>query len=135
MRINKFLKESYKIYGKPAPVVFENVKKTEWHSFLTTFIFNAKTAFIAWSPNASHNEIFIRAQWHYINDLLAVRGYVLLNDALEALGLKQTKWGCLLGWTRKTNPDGIDFFIRAKDLSKDNIVLHFDDCVNIWDEL
>jgi hypothetical protein len=60
---------------------------------------------------------------------------VFLNEVLDALGLEKTKWGCLLGWTHKTNPDGIDFFICAKDFSKDNIVLHFDDCVNIWDEL
>lgn len=92
MGITEFLNESYKIYGKPAPVVFENVKKAEWHLSLTTFVFNAKTAFTAWSPNARYNEVFICAQWHYINDLLAVRGYVFLNDALDALGLKQTKW-------------------------------------------
>lgn len=135
MGITEFLNESYKIYGKPAPVVFENVKKTEWHLFSTTFVFNRYTAPYSWSPIEYKNEHFIHAQWCYINDLLTVRGYVFLNEVLDALGLERTKWGCLLGWTRKTNPNGIDFFIRAKDFSKDNIVLHFDDCVNIWNEL
>lgn len=56
------------------------------------------------------NRMYIHAQQDYMNNLLRVRGYVLLNDVYDALGFERTKAGCFVGWHVNAPGDNfIDF--------------------------
>lgn len=70
----------------------------------------AKDTSTQWSTNRNYNLMFIKAQQAYFNNLLQVRGFVFLNDVLDALGIDQIPEGQALGWLKKGNGDGyIDF--------------------------
>lgn len=63
-----------------------------------------------WSPIVENNVLKLRATQDYANHRLNAKGYVLLNDVYEALGLKPTSAGSQVGWL-KDNPRGGDGFI------------------------
>lgn len=65
---------------------------------------------INWQSVRSYNLMFIQAQQAYANDRLRAKGYVLLNDVYQALGMERTKEGCVVGWVLN-NPDGGDNYI------------------------
>ena len=52
----------------------------------------------SWSPDPGYNQMFLRSSQGYANDLLRARGYVLLNDVLDMLGIERTRAGCVVGW-------------------------------------
>ena len=62
------------------------------------FDFNATTAPGNWEANSDYNLMFLRGIENYLNDLLHARGHVFMNEALDALGLKRTKEGAVVGW-------------------------------------
>ena len=75
-----------------------------------------------WQRQPEYNLIFLRCQQNYANDLLQSRGYVLLNEVYERLGLEHTGAGSVVGWTIGSRGDNyIDFGIfngdndRARD--------------------
>ena len=64
-----------------------------------------------WKPQPEYNIAYIKCQQEFANQRLQAKGYVILNDVYDALGLERTKEGCVVGWL-KNNPDGdghIDF--------------------------
>lgn len=69
-----------------------------------------------WSPHPWDNKTFIQVQQSWLNDKLRANGYVMLNDAYEALGLDKTSAGAVVGWVRNTRTgDGyIDFGLDDK---------------------
>lgn len=81
-----------------------------------------------WEKDPSANLTFLRIQQAHANDLLRIRGWLLLNDVYDLLGLPNTKEGMVVGWIYdKNNPVGdnrIDFGIydthTFKGLVKDN---------------
>lgn len=72
----------------------------------------------SWSPIHDHNLIFLNSQQSYLNDLLKIRGHVLLNDVYDRLGFERTPYGGEYGWVWH-GPEGressnyIDFGIGA----------------------
>src|SRR4051812_16944563 len=77
-----------------------------------------------WSPNAAYNEVYLRSQEGWLNDLLRARGHVFLNEAYDAFGIKRSSSGALVGWTQgpidittlRTDPDGsmlLDFNVEG----------------------
>lgn len=67
-----------------------------------------------WNKQPEYNQVFIRAQQNYANDLLRARGYVFLNEVHDMLGLEHTKAGQIVGWVWNGNGDNyIDFGIFA----------------------
>lgn len=65
-----------------------------------------------WNPTPEYNLVFLRAQQNYWNDQLSVKGYVILNDVLDALGLERTSAGAVVGWVFGSDLPGdnyIDF--------------------------
>jgi hypothetical protein len=52
----------------------------------------------SWAPEWSYNQLFLRSQQNYANDLLRARGHVLLNEVYDMLGLQRSKEGCVVGW-------------------------------------
>lgn len=53
---------------------------------------------VNWSDRPEVNLMFLRASQNYANNQLHAKGYVLLNDVLDSLGIERTKEGCVVGW-------------------------------------
>lgn len=69
-----------------------------------------------WSPEWEYNRIFLQAQQNYANQRLQVRGWLLLNEVYESLGIPQTKAGCVVGWhIGKDGDNYVDFGIFDKN--------------------
>lgn len=70
-----------------------------------------------WSKNSEQNLIFLKQVQSYMNDLLISRGHVFLNEVYDALGLKRSEAGQLVGWVHGLGEaDGfIDFGIFDAD--------------------
>lgn len=65
-----------------------------------------------WNPSPDYNLTFLKAQEHVWNDQLQVKGVVILNDVLEALGFDKTSVGAVVGWVYGSDLPGdnyIDF--------------------------
>lgn len=54
-----------------------------------------------WKDVPEYNMLFLRATQQYANQRLNQRGYVLLNDVYDDLGMDRTKEGCVVGWLKK----------------------------------
>jgi len=56
---------------------------------------------VTWAPKPEYNHAFLKAQEAYANDLVFVRGHMLLNDVYDMLGFPRTSLGAVLGWTKE----------------------------------
>lgn len=96
-----------------------------------------------WSRDSEYNYAFLLKLQRQMNDLLTVKGHVLLNDVYDSLGLPRTKAGCVVGWTKDGPGDGhIDFGIFEDDRPvnrefvnglENSILLDFNVDGIIWD--
>ncbi len=80
--------------------IVENVKVKDKKYSPYEFDFNARTAPGNWEANSDYNFMFLRNVENYLNDLLNSRGHVFMNEALDALGMKRTKEGSVVGWLK-----------------------------------
>jgi len=65
-----------------------------------------------WEKKAEYNLLFLKNVQNHMNDLLHVRGHVLLNDVYDRLGIARTPEGALVGWVMGGVGDNyIDFNI------------------------
>ncbi len=62
-----------------------------------------------WQPVPVQNELFIKSQQNWMNDLLNARGHVFLNEVYEALGFEHTEEGAVVGWMRGYGDQEVDF--------------------------
>lgn len=53
---------------------------------------------IGWCEDPEYNKMYLKQMERYANDLLKVRGYLLLNDVYDMLGIPMSKTGCVVGW-------------------------------------
>ena len=51
-----------------------------------------------WEKDSELNLYFLRAEQNFANDRLRARGYLVLNEVYERLGIPQTKAGAVVGW-------------------------------------
>lgn len=51
-----------------------------------------------WTPEPEYNQMFLKCQHNYLNNILRSRGHVFLNEVFDALGIKRTQAGCITGW-------------------------------------
>lgn len=71
-----------------------------------------------WKKESEYNYTFLRCQQNWFNDLLKVRGYVILNQVYETLGILPTSAGAVVGWVLDGEGDSyIDFGIFRDDAS------------------
>lgn len=77
-----------------------------------------------WESTSDYNEMFLRAQQNYANDMLIAQGHLTLNEVRKSLGLEETKAGMVVGWIyNPKNPVGdnfVDFDIREVYLKDEN---------------
>ena len=109
------------------------------------FDFNAKTAPQNWEGNSDYNFTFLRMIESHANDLLNSRGHVFLNEVLDALGMKRTKEGAVVGWIKGCGGDDyVDFgvydyytdeYCDAQNGYLKNIHLNFNVDGVIWDKI
>lgn len=64
----------------------------------------------SWSRDPEVNRFWLQCQQNHCNDLLRAKGIVFLNEAYEAIGLKRSTPGAVVGW------------VRTRDGSTDNHV-------------
>lgn len=65
-----------------------------------------------WTHSPQANLVFIRCQQDFANDMLRAKGYVMLNDVYDMLGIPRTTAGAVVGWVyRGGGDDFIDFGI------------------------
>lgn len=67
-------------------------------------MFEYKIIFDEFNPNyeknRAYNEMFLRSQFYYLNDMLQTRGYVFLRDVLELIGAPMCRKAVTAGWIR-----------------------------------
>ena len=118
-----------------------SIKKEDGHHLVLDkakspyeFDFNRYTAPMTWESDPVRNDMFLRAEQNYFNDLFRVRKHVFLNEVLDRLGLERTSMGQVVGWYWGAGDNYIDFgyldgYIRDwntdSDLCKKNIRLNF----------
>jgi hypothetical protein len=62
-----------------------------------------------WQAVPVQNELLLRAQQNYANDLLGSRGHLFLNEVYEMLGFEHTEEGSVVGWIRGHGDQFVDF--------------------------
>jgi len=73
----------------------------------------------SWNRLPNYNQLFIRCQQNYANDLLTTRGHLFLNEVYDMLGLERSKAGAVVGWVFNGDGDGfVDFGVFAGDVYK-----------------
>lgn len=60
-----------------------------------------------WEKDPQYNQIFLRAQERYCNDLLRARGYLFLNEVYDSLGSQKTEEGNIVGWLYDPNDENL----------------------------
>lgn len=60
-------------------------------------------------PNG--NATFLKAQEQYANSLLHARGFIMLNEVYDMLGLEPTSAGAVVGWVRNNGDNYVSFDI------------------------
>lgn len=65
----------------------------------------------AWEESADYNEMFLRAQQQYANDLLISRRHLYLNEVYDMLGIERTKAGQQVGWVYSPNNERGDNYV------------------------
>ena len=53
---------------------------------------------VYWVKDADQNLMFLNQREQYANDLLCSRGFLVLNDIYDMLGIPKTKRGMTIGW-------------------------------------
>lgn len=75
-----------------------------------------------WRNDPVINIATLQGVQNYLNDLLNIKGFVLLNDAYDALGLERDDIGCVAGWVKGKGDGFISFGLT------DNIAKEFMNC-------
>ena len=64
----------------------------------------------SWNKSQFHNQMFLKQQQNYANDLLKAQGYLFLNDVYKMLGMDVAPYGQVVGWIYdEKNPVGDNF--------------------------
>ena len=97
-----------------------------------------------WQPDNDYNLVFLKKQEQYANQILRSKGYLILNDVYDMLGLPPTKEGHIIGWIYcedEANPMGdnyVDFGLNNNDVlfsddDESSLVLYFNVDGSIWE--
>ena len=88
-----------------------------------------------WSDQGEHNRIYLRAVEQYLNNVLDIKGSLLLNDVYDAIGFPRTREGATSGWVSGTElPGYVEFTFVTYDSSK-NMTLRFNHSPDILDRI
>lgn len=69
-----------------------------------------------WNKTPMYNQMFLRTQQNFANDLLQSRGHLFLNEVYDMLGISRTPAGALVGWVMDSDGDNyVDFGVFDGD--------------------
>ena len=71
-----------------------------------------------------YNVTFLRLQQDFLNELLKMRGHVFLNEAYDAIGVKRTSSGAIVGWRDTQVRDDLPYYPQSPDSGDNQIVFH-----------
>jgi len=96
--------------------IFEAEDEPEIESVSMMFDANSPN----WGPDPKYALSFLKATQNHMNNVLQIRGWLVLNDVLDAVGLERTAQGMTVGWRRDADEDGtgdgfIDFGLDSED--------------------
>lgn len=94
----------------------ENAIPEEASSLMYSRIFDDSNP--EFSPDKDVNDFFLRAQMRYLNDILIIKGHVMLNDVYDALHMPRSPEGAVVGWSLKSNGDKFIDFGLDKPINK-----------------
>lgn len=140
--------ETYKV-KKKVPLTAEEVEKNmqlEDYGFTDHYIVFCKESSPSWDERSSYNVNLIERVRDYIEDLVHVRGWAVLNDVYDCLGMKRTKEGMLQGWVKNRWVKGsvhiVDFGLEEevneaalRGKLNQPIILQPNVCCNVYAEL
>jgi len=90
-------------------------------------------------PNRDYDEMVLRSTQLYLNDQLRARGHLMLNDALDQLGVNRTKMGYRLGWLmqegKPLNHQWVELRIANNPGIDDHLEVEVLTAGDIWDLL
>ena len=88
----------------------------------------ANTTSTRWQPVPIQNELFLRSQQNYANDLFNNRGHLFLNEVYEMLGFEHTEEGSVVGWIRGHGDQFVDFscWDESGSLREDDVFVNGD---------
>lgn len=69
----------------------------------------------AWMRNVNNSLLFLKGQEDIFNCILNTRGFVFLNEVLDALGYPMTPEGAVTGWVKDHGDGYIEFGIRNEE--------------------
>lgn len=96
-----------------------------------------------WRNDPVINMATLEGTQSYLNDLFDIQGYLLLNDAFDALGLERTDIGCVAGWVKGKGDRYVSIGLgnkEAKDFmmckaGRNGVLLNFNCCGYILDDI
>jgi hypothetical protein len=88
-------------------------------------VFSRKTS-ARWQPVPIQNELFLKSQQNWMNDLLNSRGHVFLNEVYEALGFDHTEEGSVVGWIRGHGDQEVDFNVFGVEGLREDVFVNGD---------
>lgn len=63
-----------------------------------------------WQKNSEYNNLFVKCQQNYANNLLQARGHLFLNEVYDMLGIDRSSAGAIVGWVISKDGDNyVDF--------------------------
>lgn len=63
-----------------------------------------------WDHNPDYCRVFLDSMEQHANDLLALKGHLMLNEVYSMLGFAETPEGCVVGWLKDGDGNGyVDF--------------------------
>ena len=73
----------------------------------------------AWTKDPVYNQMFLKTQEAYADDLLRAKGYLFLNEVYDMLGIPRTKTGQCVGWAFENSDKHVTFGLNEViDFSK-----------------
>lgn len=72
-----------------------------------------------WDPNHSYNAAYLRSMMDWLNTRFTMRGFLFLNEALEAMGFEATPGGQVVGW-HKEEGTSVDIKFALFDLQDES---------------
>lgn len=82
-----------------------------------------------WHGNPEYNDIFLQAQENYLNALLQVKKFIVVNEVMELLGFDRSVQGMVYGWEQG---DKIELIFH--EMSYGSIQISFT-AKNIYEEM
>ena len=91
----------------------DQVGFTEGGGSIYSVMFDESNA--RWKKDPMHNQMFIKCQQNWANELLNGRGHVFLNEVYEMLSFPHTEEGAVVGWIKGHGDQEIDFGVFEGD--------------------